>query len=257
MQAQFYFGDIRVVAQRYHRIVAPSGYICEKCMTGGAVFARGEDPLTKITTLFFDVGGVILTNGWDTVARRAAMAKFNLDAVEFEKRHELANPAWERGEVSLEDYLTRTIFYSERTFSLKEFEDFMYAQSQALVESLEFVRGIARLRQYLMAVISNESAEINAYRIQKFGLRDIFAAFFSSCYVRIQKPDVRIFEMALQVMQRNADECIFVDDRAENVEGARKAGMNGIHFLNVAQLSAELKNLGVQVAGSDLHGGLL
>jgi len=206
--------------------------------------------LTKITTLFFDVGGVILTNGWDSVARRAAIAKFQLDSAEFEQRHELANPAWERGEISLEEYLARTIFYRGRTFSRLDFEDFMYAQSQELTESLEFARGIARSRQYLMAVINNEAAEINAYRIQKFGLRDMFAAFFSSCYVGIRKPDVGIYQMALRVMQRNSEECIFVDDRAENVEGARKAGMNGVHFQNVAQLSAELKNLGVQVAVS-------
>jgi putative hydrolase of the HAD superfamily len=205
--------------------------------------------LTKITTLFFDVGGVILTNGWDTTARRAAMSKFQLDAAEFEARHELANPAWERGEITLEEYLARTIFYCKRTFSPKEFEDFMYAQSQAMPESLEFVRGIARSGRYLMAVISNESAEINAYRIQKFGLREIFVAFFSSCYVGIQKPDARIFRMALDVTQRASDECIFVDDRAENVAGAREAGMNGIQFQNVAQLSAELKRFGVQ-AGS-------
>jgi putative hydrolase of the HAD superfamily len=205
-------------------------------------------PLTKITTLFFDVGGVILTNGWDTVARRAAVSKFQLDSTEFEARHELANPPFERGEITLDEYLERTIFYAKRTFSPKEFEDFMYAQSQALPESLESVRRLARLGSYLMAVISNESAEVNAYRIQKFGLRDMFTAFFSSCYVGIQKPDVKIFQMALSVTQRNADECIFVDDRAENVAGARKVGMNTIQFQNVAQLSAELKNLGVQMA---------
>ena len=204
--------------------------------------------MTKITTLFFDVGGVILTNGWDTTARRAAMSKFQLDSAEFEARHDLANPAWERGEITMEEYLARTIFYNERTFSAKEFEDFMYAQSKPLTESLEFVRGIARLRRYLMAVISNESAEINAYRIRTFGLRENFTAFFSSCYVGIQKPDVRIFQMALNVTQRSADECIFVDDRAENVAGARRVGMNTIQFQNVAQCSAELKNLGVQVA---------
>jgi putative hydrolase of the HAD superfamily len=210
--------------------------------------AGREGALTKITTLFFDVGGVILTNGWDTTARRAAMSKFQLDSAEFEARHELANPAWERGEITLEEYLARTIFYSKRTFSPKEFEDFMYAQSQELPESLEFVRGIARSGSYLMAVISNESAEINAHRIRKFGLREIFLAFFSSCYVGIQKPDVRIFRMALNVTQRGADECIFVDDRAENVAGARNVGMNTIQFQNVAQLSAELKSLGVQIA---------
>lgn len=202
--------------------------------------------MTKITTLFFDVGGVILTNGWDSTSRKAAMSKFQLDAAEFEARHELANPAWERGEITLEEYLARTIFYRERTFWPKDFKDFMYAQSQALQESLEYVLGIARRGKYLMAVISNESAEINAYRIQRFGLREIFTAFFSSCYVGIQKPDVRIFQMSLNVTQRAADECIFVDDRAENVAGARRVGMNTIQFQNVAQLSAELKNLGVQ-----------
>ncbi len=206
--------------------------------------------MTKITTLFFDIGGVILTNGWDSVARHAAIAKFQLDSKEFEERHALANPAWERGEISLEEYLARTIFYSKRTFSPQDFEDFMYAQSLAMPESLEFVRGIALSGRYLMAVINNEAAEINAYRIQKFGLRDIFEAFFSSCYVRMRKPDVAVYQMALRVMQRGADECIFVDDRAENVEGAQKAGMNGIHFQNVAQLSAELKNLGVPVTAA-------
>src|ERR1700719_2896771 len=137
-------------------------------------------PLTKITTLFFDIGGVILTNGWDSVARRAAISKFQLDAADFEARHALANPAWERGVMSLEEYLERTIFDSKRTFSPKEFEDFMYAQSQALPESLEFVRRMARSGRYLMAAINNEAAEINAYRIRQFGLRDIFAGFFSS-----------------------------------------------------------------------------
>lgn len=213
-----------------------------------AIFEGREGSLTKITTLFFDVGGVILTNGWDSTSRKAAMSKFHLDEAEFEARHELANPPWERGEITMEEYLARTIFYRERTFWPKEFEDFMYAQSKPLAESLEFVRGIARSGRYLMAVISNESAEINAYRIRTFGLHEIFTAFFSSCYVGIQKPDVRIFRMALNVTQRASDECIFADDRPENVASARSAGMNGIHFQNVAQFSAELKNLGVQVA---------
>ena len=130
----------------------------------------------------------------------------------------------ERGEISLKEYLERTIFYSKRTFSLKDFEDFMYSQSQSLPESLEFVRGLARSGKYLMAVISNESAEINAYRITTFGLRDIFTAFFSSCYVGIRKPDVGIYQMALRVMQRNPDECIFVDDRAEKCGRRAKSG---------------------------------
>lgn len=184
------------------------------------------------------------------MARRAAIGKFQLDFQEFEQRHLLANPAWERGEITLEEYLERTIFYNKRTFSPKEFEDFMYAQSQAMPESLEFVRRLARAKRYSIAMINNEAAEINAYRIEQFALRDIFAAFFSSCYVGIRKPDAAIYEMALKVLQRSADESIFVDDRAENIEGARKAGLNTIQFKNVTQLEGDLNNFGVRITSS-------
>jgi putative hydrolase of the HAD superfamily len=206
--------------------------------------------LAKISTLFFDIGGVILTNGWDSVARRAAINKFQLDFQEFEARHLVANPAFERGQMTLDEYLEQTIFYSKRTFSLQEFRDFMYSQSQAMPESLEYVRRIARSRGYLIATINNEGAEINAYRIEQFSLRDIFAAFFSSCYVGMRKPDTGIYELALKVLQRSADESIFVDDRAENIEGARKVGLNTIQFKDVPQLEGDLNNFGVQITAS-------
>ena len=206
--------------------------------------------LAKISTLFFDIGGVILTNGWDSVARRAAISKFQLDFQEFEARHLVANPAFERGQMTLDEYLEQTIFYSKRTFSLQEFRDFMYSQSQPMPESLEFVRRMARSRGYLIATINNEGAEINAYRIEQFSLRDIFAAFFSSCYVGMRKPDTGIYELALKVLQRSADESIFVDDRAENIEGARKVGLNTIQFKDVPQLACDLNNFGVQITAS-------
>ena len=206
--------------------------------------------MAKISTLFFDIGGVILTNGWDSVARRAAISKFQLDFQEFEARHLVANPAFERGQMTLDEYLEQTIFYSKRTFSLQEFRDFMYSQSQPMPESLEFVRRMARSRGYLIATINNEGAEINAYRIEQFSLRDIFAAFFSSCYVGMRKPDTGIYELALKVLQRSADESIFVDDRAENIEGARKVGLNTIQFKDVPQLACDLNNFGVQITAS-------
>jgi putative hydrolase of the HAD superfamily len=206
--------------------------------------------VTKITTLFFDIGGVILTNGWDSVARRAAIAKFQLDFQQFEARHLVANPAFERGQMTLDEYLEQTIFYSKRTFAPQEFRDFMFAQSQAMPESLEFVRKLARSGRYSIATINNEAAEINAYRIEQFALRDIFKAFFSSCFVGIRKPDVAIYELALKVMQRTTDESIFVDDRMENIEGARKAGMQTIHFQNATQLASDLASCGVQLAAS-------
>jgi len=206
--------------------------------------------VTKIATVFLDVGGVILTNGWDSTARRAAQSKFQLDFRDFEERHLLANPAFERGKMTLDEYLERTIFYRTRTFSPREFKDFMCAQSQEMPESLEFARRLARSGRYLIAAINNEGAELNAYRVDQFALREIFAAFFSSCYVGIQKPDAGIYQMALNVLQRSADESIFVDDRAANIEGAQKVGMTTILFQNAAQLESDLRSFGVQAVGS-------
>ncbi|MFZ0818511.1 MAG: HAD family phosphatase [Candidatus Acidiferrales bacterium] len=202
--------------------------------------------MSKVTAMFWDIGGVILTNGWDLAARREAAAIFSLDADEFEERHELANPAFEVGRATLDQYLERTVFYCKRSFSPSEFKDFMYARSSELPEPRAIVDRIADSGCHLMAAINNEGAEINEYRIERFALRRTFATFFSSCYVGLRKPSAPIYELALKVTQRAPDECIFVDDRAINVESARKLGMDGIVFQDAKQLAQELMSRGIK-----------
>src|SRR5690348_18119581 len=111
----------------------------------------------KITTLFWDNGGVILTNGWDRESRQKAVEKFHLDWADFEDRHELMLNAFEEGKATLDEYLRRTIFYRERPFSIDEFKQFMFDQSQPMPESLEFLGKLARTRRYAMASLNNES----------------------------------------------------------------------------------------------------
>jgi len=203
--------------------------------------------MSNVTALFWDIGGVILTNGWDLAGRREAAAIFSLDADEFEERHELANPAFEVGRATLDQYLERTIFYCKRPFSPGQFKDFMFARSSEISESRGVVDRLAASGRYLMAAINNEGAEINEYRIRRFELRRTFATFFSSCYVGIRKPNAGIYEMALKVTQRAPRECIFVDDRAINVESARQLGMDAIVFKDAIQLAAELRGRGIEI----------
>lgn len=201
-----------------------------------------------IQALFFDVGGVLLTNGWDRSDRRQAVDHFRLDWDEFEDRHELVAPAFERGQLSLEEYLDRTVFYRVRSFSRQEFKDFIYGRSEPLPGSLALLGRLARSRKYLLATLNNESRELNAYRIEHFQLRDYFSVFFSSCYLAAKKPDQAIYRMALQLTQRAPEECIFTDDRELNLECARALGLNCIHFENAAQLEHDLAALGVTAA---------
>lgn len=201
--------------------------------------------MAEITTLFWDVGGVILTNGWDLDNRRQAAEHFNLDWEEMQERHEQVLADFETGRLSLEEYLGWTVFYHTRSFTIIEFKAFMLAQSQPHPETLKMLAALARSGKYLMATINNESLEMNLHRIEGFGLRQFITVFFSSCFVGIRKPDEAIYRLALRVTQRRPDACLFIDDRALNLESAQLLGMHTIHYRDPAQLWGELHRYGV------------
>src|SRR6266581_3372190 len=159
--------------------------------------------MSTITTIFFDIGGVLLTDGWGHDSRRAAAGHFGLDWEEYVERHEKVAHAIETNRMSLEQYLTRAVFYQPRSFTRDEFRNYIFAQSQAKPESIEIAKRLAASQKYFMATINNEILELNVYRIEDFGLRAIFPIFFSSCFLGLRKPDEAIYRTALQVTQRN------------------------------------------------------
>jgi putative hydrolase of the HAD superfamily len=203
--------------------------------------------LAEITTLFWDIGGVILTNGWDRASRREAAEAFHLDWEEFQDRHDLSFPAFDAGHIKLNEYLDRTLFYRPRSFTREEFTAFMFAQSKEFPESRAILDTTARSGKYFIGAINNEPLELNEYRIEAFGLRKDFLVFFSSCYLGYRKPEEMIFRVALEVTQRKPEHCLFIDDRPLNLESPRRLGMNTIHYQNAAQLCAELRKFGVEV----------
>jgi putative hydrolase of the HAD superfamily len=203
--------------------------------------------LSEITTLFWDIGGVILTNGWDRESRKEAAATFRLDWEEFQDRHDLSFPAFDTGHITLNEYLDRTLFYRARPFTHEDFTAFMFAQSKEYPEVRAILDKVTASRKYFVGAINNEPLELNQYRIEAFQLRRNFLVFFSSCYVRSRKPDEMIFRMALDISQRPPEQCLFIDDRALNLESPRRLGMNTIHHQNADQLRSELGKFGVEV----------
>jgi putative hydrolase of the HAD superfamily len=199
------------------------------------------------TALFWDVGGVLLTNGWDRTARRKAAEKFKLDWEEFEDRHELVVSAFEKGQLGLEAYLGRAVFYRPRDFSPEDFKKFMLAQSELLPDTLAIIERLARSKRYLLGTINNESLELNLYRIERFGLRRYFDVFFSSCFLGVKKPDAAIYRLALQLTQCAPGEFVFVDDRPLNLECAREMGIRTIHFQSAPQLERDLRELSIEL----------
>jgi len=201
--------------------------------------------LPKITALFWDVGGVLLSNAWDREQRQRTLREFNLDEVEFESRHEMLVSSFERGKITLQNYLERTVFYRPRSFTAEAFTQHMFSLSTPIPETLQLGKELSRSGKYLMSNINNESKELNLYRIQTFGLREIFSLFVSSCFVGLRKPEEGIYRLALEITQRPPEECCFIDDRPLNLDSASRLGMHVIQMKTAEQLRADLQKLGV------------
>ena len=202
--------------------------------------------MPTIHAIFWDIGGVLLSNAWDHTQRMAALEHFRLDEEEFHSRHEMVVSSFERGKISLEEYLDRTVFYRNRPFSRDEFRNFMFSLSESMPEVLAFARALADSGKYFMGTINNESRELNSYRIEKYRLREIFRLFVSSCFVGLRKPESGIYRLAVDITQINPQECCFIDDRALNLECAAKLGMHTIQMQTLEQLREDLAKLGVR-----------
>ena len=201
--------------------------------------------MPKITALFWDVGGVLLSNAWDREQRQCTLKEFDLDDAEFESRHEMLVSSFERGKITLQNYLERTVFYRPRSFTAEAFTQHMFSLSTPNPETLQLGKELSRSGKYLMATINNESKELNLFRIQKFGLREIFSLFVSSCFVGLRKPEEGIYRLALEITQRPPEECCFIDDRPLNLDSASRLGMHVIQMKTAEQLRADLQKLGV------------
>jgi putative hydrolase of the HAD superfamily len=182
----------------------------------------------RVTALFLDVGGVMLTNGWDRKSREAAAKKFNLDLDELNDRHRMTFDTYESGKLSLDEYLQRSVFYTDRPFTLEQFRSFMYAQSIAYPEMIDLIKGLKARYGLKIAVVNNEGRELNEHRIRTFYLNEFVDFFISSCFVHFRKPDADIWKIALDIAQVPREEVVYIDDRPMFVQVAEGLGLKGI-----------------------------
>lgn len=199
-----------------------------------------------ISAILWDVGGVLLTNGWDQTQRDAVLLRLGLNQAEFEQRHAEVAEAWERDEIGIDEYLRHTVFFEPRSFTQGEFVEAMRAESRLLPDGgLEIVRQLSASGEFALATVNNESRAMNEFRLTRFHLIGLFDGFFSSCYLGLRKPDRKIYQVALDVLQCDPEECVFIDDRAENVAAAVSLGIQGIRFEGAESLGERLEHLGV------------
>lgn len=200
--------------------------------------------MARITAVFWDVGGVLLTNAWDHGQRRSVAESFGLDHEDLERRHKPLVPAFDDGRLTLDDYLARTVFWKRRPFSRRAFKARMFAQSCTRPDGgLPLARRLKARGRCFLAALNNESAELNEYRIARFGLRRVFDVFLSSCYLGARKPDMEIYLKAQVLTGRAPGECLFIDDRPENLVLPRRLGWRTVLYEDRAGLERELRSL--------------
>lgn len=202
---------------------------------------------TNITTLFLDIGGVLLSNGWGREFRYRAAEKFNIEIPEMEKRHSLMFVTFEEGRIKLDDYLNRVVFFKKRDFTVKEFSDFMYSQTTPNSEMIEFIKSLKLKYGLKIVAVSNEARELNAYRIQKFLLNSFIDFFITSSHVQLRKPDTKIFQLAIDCAQVPVNKIIYIDDVKLFIDVATDLGINSIHHIDLNSTAKSLGNLGLKL----------
>jgi len=198
-----------------------------------------------IELVLFDIGGVLGSNGWDREQRAAAIEHFGIDEDDFQYRHEETVGDLESAALLLDEYLDVTVFCASRSFSPERFKAFMFDQSEAWPASIGVAKDVAAAGRVRMATLNNECEELNEFRIRRFGLRELFPTFFSSCWLGVRKPTHRIYERVVGMTQANPTRTVFVDDRMQNLTPAAALGMQTVHFRDAAQLRTDLRSFGV------------
>lgn len=201
----------------------------------------------KITTLFTDIGGVLLTNGWDRKARAEAAQLFNLELTELEERHHLTFDTYEVGKITLDEYLDRLVFYEDRDYSKDDFKEFMVSKSLPYNDMIKLICDLKKKYNLKVAVISNEGRELNQYRISTFRLNEFVDFFISSSFVHFRKPDADIFKVAIDISQSDVETSVYIDDRMLFVQIAEGLGLTGICHTDYEDTKKKLADLGLSV----------
>jgi putative hydrolase of the HAD superfamily len=211
--------------------------------------ARNDESAAELSCVFVDIGGVLLTNGWDHHARRRAVAHFKLNWSEMQARHSLVFEIHEEGKLTFNEYLSQVVFYEKRPFTRAQFRRFMCDQSKPFPKMLDLLRQLKEKHGLRVVVVSNESRELNAYRIRTFGLAAFVDTFVSSCFVGLRKPDANMFRLALDLSQAPAARIVYIENTPMFTQIAQGMGIRSVLHTDYKSTCAQLASFGLQIEG--------
>ncbi len=212
--------------------------------------APGREHEQTIKTIFWDLGGVILTNGWDLHQRTHVLASLGVDLPAYEAVHDRVNYYWERGLINAHDFFEQTVLKTNPQLGLtfEHLWKLVCAESRLLhPECFDILQALKATGNYRLATLNNESKELNEYRLDTFALRDRFDYFICSGYVHEMKPLPDIYRVATDISGHRPQETLLIDDKQENCDAAISLGMQAIRFELPTQLRSALLQHGIHL----------
>ncbi|MEZ5314712.1 MAG: HAD-IA family hydrolase [Chlamydiales bacterium] len=196
-----------------------------------------------IKGLFLDIGGVLMTNGWDHVLQQKTANHFGVDYSEMQARHHLLFETYEIGKLTFEEYLKKIFFFEKRVFTLKEVKKFIFNSVEPFHDMVQYICKIKKEYNLKIGVISNEGRELALDRIKRFDLSSFIDFFVVSSFVHFRKPDPDIYRLAIDIMQVSPDDIVYIDDRLMLIQSAEEIGLKGIHHTDMNKTKMILNKL--------------
>ena len=210
---------------------------------------RAGPPVTAIKAVLFDMDGVI--RHWDSVAahrgeQAAGLPKGAVERVAYSIPEFYATQVGEVTARQWADAIGRELA-AEYGAGAELAAEIYFADAGRVDAAMVSLVAAVRERA-TVALLSNATDQLREH-LTHHDLMDAFDVVFSSAEIGMAKPDVAIYRHAATVLGVTPEECFFTDDRPENVEGARAAGMHAEVFAGRQPLVARLRELGVDVPG--------
>jgi putative hydrolase of the HAD superfamily len=201
------------------------------------------NPDMRINTVIFDFGYVLsLPPKTSDYQRLAALA--GIDGMPFEEIYWGQRADYDRGAIDGPAYWQRIAEAAGRELSPAQIDSLIAADIAIWMRAnpvmTEWVR-VLKSRGLKTAVLSNMPIEISSHMRQRASwFRDFDYVCFSA-EVQLAKPQAAIFHACLKVVRSRPEECLFIDDRAENVAAARALGLQALKFVSVPELAAAVR----------------
>ncbi len=200
--------------------------------------------MVKITNAIFDVGGVLLVDFIDDkIADLAAKYGRTTDIglmLEAKKRY---RPFVDCGHMEEETFWKKALAAIDIEATPEDLNLEYYFKE--IPGGIPLVRNL-KDRGLTVSILSNDSLSLSSMRRQRYGFDALFHDVVISCHHGVVKPDLSLYRIALERIKARPENCVFLDDRPENIEAARQVGIHGIHFQNTHQATRELEKSGVE-----------